>query len=106
MNDLKIMRVQSTVSIEIDELTSYLDDNIDFSDQDSLQSAAPIFGRLFNNKLLIRDFLISGLEHGISGFQPTNEYTPPSIILHSSDKYLIRANLWRSTKEYSEFRRA
>ena len=100
MNDLKIISNYSVNSISIQELTTYLDENTDFNDSNSILEAASQFGRLYLNRNLIKDHIISGLKNGLISFESKNRYTPPSIILYDSEEYLLRANLWRSVEEY------
>ncbi|TNI11189.1 hypothetical protein [Aeromonas veronii] len=102
MTSLKIINNTATSAISIQELASFLDENVDFSDSDSIRESASQFGRLFLNKNLIKDYIICYLNKELISFGVANSYTPPSIVLYNSDKYIIRANLWRAVDQYEE----
>ncbi|VVM76682.1 hypothetical protein PS673_02059 [Pseudomonas fluorescens] len=102
MKKIETIKNTSTKSIELFELVEYLDRNVDFSSTSSICAAANEFGRLYHNKNLIKDFILDSLKNGVSQFNLGNSYTPPSLILHNGQNYLIRANLWRATREYGD----
>lgn len=102
MSDLNIIQNNSNSPIELQELVSFLDENVDFNDADSIKESSVVFGRLYWNRILIKKHILESLENGLDQFELANRYTPPSIILHNSEKYIIRANLWRAVKKYGE----
>jgi hypothetical protein len=88
--------------ISLDQLIDYLSENVDFCCQDSILESSSEFGRLYLNKNLIKDHILHGLKNGLHRFEHENKYTPPSLMLYASERFLIRANLWRATEEYSD----
>ena len=93
---LDIIRNTAEEPIELGDYTEYLRENVDFSDQASIRESAPMLGRLYLNRHFLRDHVLSGLAGGPGKFEAENRYTPPSIILGMSEKFLLRANLWRT----------
>ncbi|MEZ8635024.1 hypothetical protein AB6E23_06390 [Vibrio cyclitrophicus] len=99
---ISIIKNTSASQISLDDLIVYLDKNVDFNCQNSILSSAEYFGRLFLNKNLLQNYILKELKGGLRNFESENKYTPPSIMLHASEKYLIRANLWRPVKQYTQ----
>lgn len=102
MTNPNIIKNTASEPIEIEELAAFLDENVDFSCSDSIKVSSEQFGRLFLNKNLIKNHILNSLKNGISRFDVNNSYTPPSLILHTSRKYFIRANMWRPIETYSK----
>jgi hypothetical protein len=50
----------------------------------------------------LTEHVLNGLKWGLKGFESTNRYTPPSLILAVGPDFMIRANLWRATQEFEK----
>jgi hypothetical protein len=59
-----------------------------------------MLGRLQLNRNFLIEYVINELEKGLTNFEIHNRYTPPCLVLASGPDFMVRANLWRATKDY------
>lgn len=99
---LKIRKYESNATYTLPKFVSFIEDNLDFSCDDSVEKCMAYLGNLHNNRSFLSEYLVSSISKGLKDFESHNRYNPPSIILADSEKFIIRANLWRPTESYKK----
>ncbi|HJU10475.1 MAG TPA: hypothetical protein VJ728_06350 [Candidatus Binataceae bacterium] len=73
----------------------------DLSDQNDLIASAPYLKKLGNNKDFLIDQMFNELKDCLQ-FQEANIYAPEVLILHRTNDYFIRANIWKPVTKVEE----
>jgi len=84
-----------TEALELADLVAELDGG-DFNpkDEDAFAAWGPSLKRLGNNRSFLGDTMLAELKQRCDGQVRGNQYGAPVIMLHRTDTYFIRANLW------------
>jgi hypothetical protein len=70
------------------------EEGYDLSDHDDLIASAKHLKKLGNNKDFLIDRVFAELKKSLQ-FQETNIYAPEVLLLHTTNSYFIRANIWK-----------
>ncbi|MQP67539.1 transposase [Niveispirillum sp. SYP-B3756] len=79
--------------MELDEFVDYAETHIDNRDYDSICEGARVLGALANN----RKFLVNAYNEDLVRYSRSEllgSYTPQSIRLSATERFIIRANIW------------
>ena len=97
----RIIETSTTESIELEELIDLLDSSdFDSRDEDNFASWGEALKKLGNNRTFLADLMIAELKQRCHGQVRSNPYGAQVVMLHgSSNRYLIRANLWPALKD-------
>jgi len=88
--------------ISLQEYVEYLEqEHYDLSDRNDLISSATYLKKLGNNKDFLIDHVFAELKKCLQ-FQQTNTYVPEVLLLHATNKYFIRANIWKPISKVQE----
>lgn len=91
---LEIILPHDTKSMEIQEYINTLDEmKYDLTDHNDIIDSAKYLNQLSNNKSFLIKYLCEELRH-IANFQKSNYYGPQVFIIHTAEKYFIRAVVW------------
>jgi hypothetical protein len=82
-------------AIELEDLVAELESG-DFNpkDEDAFAAWGPALKRLANNRNFLADVMLAELKQRCHEQLRGNQYGAPVIMLHRSENYFIRANLW------------
>lgn len=94
---------ESNEQISLEEFVEYVRNEVDFTDQDSIQGASKALFKLHNNRKFITNLINDELKS--MGLQKNNLYAGQSLILHSEPSFLVRAVTWLPESK-NETRRA
>ncbi|MBU1439165.1 MAG: hypothetical protein KJ930_09675 [Gammaproteobacteria bacterium] len=95
-------RNETDKALELDEFYRLMDNNL--AENSSLQISyhAELLYRLFLNRNLVKQFLLSGLTDE-KNFQKDNLYTPDSFIIGEvKPAYYLRLNIWQPESEFDQ----
>ncbi|MGF1481486.1 MAG: hypothetical protein ACFB4I_18720 [Cyanophyceae cyanobacterium] len=96
---LKIELPNDDVKISLDEFLSIVDSkNCNFDNQESILEIAPHLKHLSHNKRFLIEKNLEDLKD-LANFQLLNYYGPQVFMLHTCDKYFVRANVWRTVSQ-------
>jgi hypothetical protein len=91
---LQIELPQDPTAIELETYIDKLESGkYDLTCQDDIIDSAKYLNQLNNNKSFLIHHMVAELKD-ISAFQKTNFYGPQVFILHSNDRYFLRAVVW------------
>src|SRR5689334_5192680 len=83
-------------TISVGEFVEYVGQHVSLNDDDSVASAAPMLRALANDRSLVVNQLNRLIETAFgAGSLPSSQ----SILLHRSDNFIVRANVWPSTSD-------
>jgi hypothetical protein len=85
------LKTDSAISFE--EFTAFASDTILINEPDSVLECTEKFQQLSNNNEFLPSYVNAQLEQYLN-FQTNNLYTSQTLIVHSTPKYIIRANAW------------
>ncbi|MBW6528327.1 hypothetical protein KZ813_15910 [Sphingomonas sp. RHCKR7] len=90
----------SGISLELSDYLSWVNDNVDEQDLDSLAASAEMLYRLTLNNSLLNDHILGPLKASLDQVQPKNQYTDATFLLGTAKMggLLVRANLWKPLK--------
>lgn len=96
---LELKLPPDTRSIELDEYINILEEkNYDLTCQDDIISSARYLKQLNNTKSFLINYLCDELKD-IDRFQKSNYYGPQVFIIHTAEKYFIRAVVWNTVSQ-------
>jgi hypothetical protein len=82
-------------AIDLADLVDQLDSNsFNPKDEDEFAAWGPALKRLANNRDFLADVMLAELKQRCDAQVQGNQYGAPVIMLHRSDRYFIRANMW------------
>ncbi len=87
------LEAPSHEQITLEQFVEYVERNVDVEDFDQLCGLAPTFASLLNNPHLITNVIARELQRW-RDFQDGNAYVGTTLMLASSRKFFIRANMW------------
>jgi hypothetical protein len=92
---LEIDLPPDTESISLSEFINCIDSaGYEFKENADLIDSAKYLKKLANNKHFLLDLMFEELR-GVGEFQGSNFYGPQVFMLHRTDKYFVRANVWK-----------
>jgi len=81
--------------LPLSDFVSYIEGvELDFSRSDDVLIGARALKKLANNRSFLLEEMFAELG-ALSEFQSANHYLPQVFVLHSSDRYAVRANVWK-----------
>ena len=86
------VNVEETSSIELSDLINHIDNTLNPEVPDTILECCEHFKMLSNNREFMVDFINDELDNILA--QNNNTQSFQSLLLHRSDKYYIRANVW------------
>lgn len=90
---MPVWDANETESISFDAFVRYLDGlGADVLER-RLEETAAMLSRLYNNRDFLGDILLSQLQDA-ERFEADNPYTPQVFMLHTGERYFIRAAIW------------
>lgn len=96
---LEIDLSDECASISFEKYIATIDSRrYDFEDYGDLIDSARFLKQLSNNRTFLLTKLFEELKTLVA-FQRTNYYGPQVFILHATEKYFVRANIWRPLSE-------
>lgn len=89
----------SDETISLNEFITYVKNNLDFNDLDSIKSAAPMLVKLSNDKDLLPKAICEELKDSPEKFQMDNPYQANGYLLYKDDDFILRAVCWIPDKD-------
>src|ERR1700730_6276689 len=92
---LEIELPPDTDSISLSEYLNCIDsEGYEFTEDADLIDSAKYLKKLANNKRFLLDIMFEELK-SVAEFQGSNFYGPQVFMLHRTNKYFVRANVWK-----------
>jgi hypothetical protein len=91
----RVIDCPTNESCELADLIDAIEaEGFDSRDEDAFAAWGPALKKLGNNRSFLADMMIAELKQRCDGQVKGNQYSAQVVMLHVSEKYFMRANLW------------